>query len=228
MAGRRLKKAVLEVLVNQHPDAEVVIAGLANGYSQYVTTPEEYSIQRYEGASTLFGPNTLPAYIELFTNLTRQLLGLDPVNGPGPSPFDWTLFEPKSLVPDPVIDPIFPNPPGKVLTQPNVTYTIGAEVSVTIVSSDPRNNYKTQDTYLQVQQLISSTWVTVAVDGDWETQIEWTPSPAPGFLSTDATIRWDTSNADPGTYRIVHQGFRRKLLGFQSFGGTTRTFILNE
>lgn len=38
------------------PDAYVVLSGPANTYSHYVTTREEYSVQRYEGASTLFGP----------------------------------------------------------------------------------------------------------------------------------------------------------------------------
>ena len=35
-----------------------VVNGLANGYSGYVTTAEEYAAQRHEGASTLYGPNT--------------------------------------------------------------------------------------------------------------------------------------------------------------------------
>jgi neutral ceramidase len=36
--------------------AYVVIAGPSNVYSHYVTTREEYTVQRYEGASTLYGP----------------------------------------------------------------------------------------------------------------------------------------------------------------------------
>jgi hypothetical protein len=36
-------------------DAYVVVAGPANTYAHYVTTIEEYSQQRYEGASTIFG-----------------------------------------------------------------------------------------------------------------------------------------------------------------------------
>ena len=43
----------------------VVIAGLANTYSSYITTFEEYAVQRYEGASTIFGPHTLDAYIQV-------------------------------------------------------------------------------------------------------------------------------------------------------------------
>ena len=49
-------------------DVHVVIAGLTNTYSSYVTTIEEYSIQRYEGASTIFGPHTLDAYIQVNTS----------------------------------------------------------------------------------------------------------------------------------------------------------------
>lgn len=36
-------------------EAYVVIVGPANTYAHYVTTPEEYAAQRYEGASTIFG-----------------------------------------------------------------------------------------------------------------------------------------------------------------------------
>ena len=44
----------------------VVLAGLTNTYSSYITTFEEYQIQRYEGASTIFGPHTLDAYIQVY------------------------------------------------------------------------------------------------------------------------------------------------------------------
>jgi Neutral/alkaline non-lysosomal ceramidase, N-terminal len=37
-------------------DAYVVVAGPANVYAHYVATRDEYGVQRYEGASTLFGP----------------------------------------------------------------------------------------------------------------------------------------------------------------------------
>jgi neutral ceramidase len=51
-------------------DVRVVIAGLSNTYSSYITTFEEYQMQRYEGASTIFGPHTLDAYIQV-TNPTH-------------------------------------------------------------------------------------------------------------------------------------------------------------
>ena len=52
MAGRRLRDAVKTALISgasqEFKNAHVVIAGLTNTYSQYVTTFEEYQMQRYE------------------------------------------------------------------------------------------------------------------------------------------------------------------------------------
>lgn len=56
------------------PDVRVVIAGLANTYSSYVATFEEYGVQRYEGASTIFGPHTLDAYIQVRALAPSQAL----------------------------------------------------------------------------------------------------------------------------------------------------------
>jgi neutral ceramidase len=65
MSGRRLRNTVRSTLVSlgvADEHTNIVIAGLSNEYSQYVTTYEEYGVQRYEGASTLFGPHTLACY----------------------------------------------------------------------------------------------------------------------------------------------------------------------
>lgn len=52
MAGRRLRDAVKTVLTSGNSEFDknihVVLAGLTNSYSQYITTFEEYQIQRYE------------------------------------------------------------------------------------------------------------------------------------------------------------------------------------
>lgn len=53
MAGRRLRDAVKTVLTSAASkefgsNVHIVIAGLTNTYSQYVTTFEEYEVQRYE------------------------------------------------------------------------------------------------------------------------------------------------------------------------------------
>lgn len=42
MAGRRLREAIVDEIGQS--DTTVVIAGLSNTYSSYITTPEEYEV----------------------------------------------------------------------------------------------------------------------------------------------------------------------------------------
>lgn len=74
MAGRRLRESVKKILSPHIQDVEVVISGLTNSYSSYVTTFEEYQTQRYEGASTIYGPHTLSAYQKEFGQLAHDLI----------------------------------------------------------------------------------------------------------------------------------------------------------
>lgn len=50
---------------------QVVLSGLSGTYSSYITTWEEYQVQRYEGASTAYGPHTLDAYIQTAVTLVK-------------------------------------------------------------------------------------------------------------------------------------------------------------
>ncbi|WP_372368672.1 neutral/alkaline non-lysosomal ceramidase N-terminal domain-containing protein [Candidatus Uabimicrobium sp. HlEnr_7] len=49
--GRRIRNEIANII-----PGETISIGLANEYISYFTTPEEYEIQFYEGASTLYGP----------------------------------------------------------------------------------------------------------------------------------------------------------------------------
>ena len=42
-------------------------------YGDYMTTFEEYQAQRYEGASTIFGPNELEAFIHEALRLVKDM-----------------------------------------------------------------------------------------------------------------------------------------------------------
>ena len=64
---------------------------------RYIATPEEYAAQRYEAASTIYGPNTLPAYITAFERLVPFLVN-GSVAPPGPNPPD--LIAEQWCVPD--------------------------------------------------------------------------------------------------------------------------------
>lgn len=50
-SGRRIARAT--------GDDRVIVSSVANEYTGYVTTPEEYARQYYEGGHTIYGPNTL-------------------------------------------------------------------------------------------------------------------------------------------------------------------------
>ena len=72
-SGKRLKDSVLNE-VKQSGITKVMLVGYSNAYAGYVTTPEEYQVQRYEGSSTHFGLWTQPAYQTLFRKLARRFL----------------------------------------------------------------------------------------------------------------------------------------------------------
>ena len=57
-------------------------------------TFEEYQAQRYEAASTIFGPYTLDGYIQEFSRLTRDLVtGTSSSSDPPPPDLSNQLFE---------------------------------------------------------------------------------------------------------------------------------------
>ncbi|TFY57319.1 hypothetical protein EVG20_g8593, partial [Dentipellis fragilis] len=75
-------------------DAYVVVAGPANTYAHYIATKEEYGVQRYEGASTIFGQYTLDAYIDKYGSLVSFLAdNATGVPASDPAPPDLTSQE---------------------------------------------------------------------------------------------------------------------------------------
>jgi neutral ceramidase len=81
VAGRRLARAAERAARDAEDQKNtsrgswsVVVNGLANGYSGYVTTEQEYEEQRYEGASGLYGPNALRLYERVVAELVGELV----------------------------------------------------------------------------------------------------------------------------------------------------------
>ena len=64
--GRRIETGLVDAGGAEH----VLLVGLANEYLSYFATPEEYELQHYEGASTLYGPASGP----LIAHALRQLV----------------------------------------------------------------------------------------------------------------------------------------------------------
>lgn len=68
VAAERLKAA----LQSQYKDQHLIINSYANAYMGYITTPEEYDEQCYEGGHCVYGRNTLPAMIEYYQMLSEN------------------------------------------------------------------------------------------------------------------------------------------------------------
>lgn len=65
----------MAALVRQTSNTPIIpiVISCANGYTGYCTTPEEYSMQHYEGGHTLYGPNTLPYLVLHYAHLTATI-----------------------------------------------------------------------------------------------------------------------------------------------------------
>uniref|UniRef100_A0A4W5MNA8 Neutral ceramidase n=1 Tax=Hucho hucho TaxID=62062 RepID=A0A4W5MNA8_9TELE len=197
-------------------NAEVVVAGLCNIYTHYITTYEEYQIQRYEGASTIYGPHTLSAYIQKFRGLAKAIAeGKEQELPKGPEPpffKDSQLF---SLLPAAAVDKKPINTTfGEVLEQVDPEYTVGDVASVTFVAGNPRHSGDMRDkTFVTVEKYHNSTasWDVVHTDASWETRFHWLKNGA----ESNATIEWHIPlSAQAGSYRIRHFGHYKQRKGF--------------
>ncbi|MEI5908133.1 neutral/alkaline non-lysosomal ceramidase N-terminal domain-containing protein [Bacillus spongiae] len=227
MAGRRMKELVKEKMAKQYDEENyVVLAGLSNSYSSYVTTPEEYDIQHYEGASTQFGKWTLSGYLQEFDKLSNAIINKEEV-ALGPIPKDLSdeqVYFDIGIIFDAA--PIFRSF-GDVKNEVLSDYQKGDVVSVSFWSGHPNNNFRTQSTYLEIQKFDGENWITIANDGDWETKFKWNREST--LLGTSSSlIEWSIpEDTATGTYRIKHFGAYQTLLGnVYEYEGTSSTFTV--
>ncbi|CEG39127.1 Ceramidases [Plasmopara halstedii] len=223
MAGRRLRASLQASLKFFLPEDkfihEPVISGLTNAYCGYVTTREEYAVQRYEGASTHFGPNQLVATCQQFEILTEAL-------------YNKTMPTHK-LLPNVVVSPpiikgmglLDYNTPvihdgvasgasfGSVVAGGDALseYRRGQMVQVRFHAAHPKNNLRTQGTFLEVQRWMADSsrnaggvWVIYLDDGDINTTFSWERH---GTFRSEVAIEWRIPECTPvGKYRIKING----------------------
>jgi neutral ceramidase len=204
MAGRRWKEALHDRAATMfstelHETAEepvVVLGGPANTYSHYITTPEEYAVQRYEGASTLYGPNTLDAFIDLTQRFLPQLASSSkstPNKSRGPHP-PILVNDSLSFIRPVVVDrpPVFKNF-GDVKEDVRPSYRAGDTIEAIFVGANPRNDYRLGGTFAAVERFDPAldTWERVRDDSDWSLVYEWTRTS--GVLGTsEVKVSWET------------------------------------
>ncbi|KAL2264828.1 hypothetical protein VTJ83DRAFT_7338 [Remersonia thermophila] len=263
MAGRRWKEAVRNasaaLLAAEPPrplatnasdpttalaSPVVVLGGPANSYTHYITTEEEYAIQRYEGASTLYGPHTLAAYINRTLSLLSYLGAASP---PPPSHETLGLFPPDNTNASlSFISPVIHDSPplgkrfGDVLAGPLPLYRRGQDVRAVFVGANPRNNLRLEGTYASVERLqvrrgedeaeaarLPERWRRVRDDADWSLVFGWRRTSE--LLGTsEVEIVWETEEwAERGVYRIRYfgdaKGWRGDVKGFE---GVSTPFTL--
>lgn len=228
MAGRRLRDTVKATLDSDGSNNTVVIAGLSNEYTQYVTTPEEYDLQHYEGASTLYGKWTLDAYKMQFDTLAKALVNKTSV-GPGPATRDLSNKQ-TTLVPGVVLDNV---PLGKkfgdVVSDVNSSYKKCETATAVFWGGHPKNDLKTQSSYLEIQKKEGMSWKTIYYDWDWCTTFRWTRIDAL-WGTSQVTIKWNIpQDAPSGTYRIKYNGADKSgwTGEIRQHTGYSREFVIN-
>ncbi|KAK9765121.1 Neutral ceramidase [Basidiobolus ranarum] len=223
MSGRRLREAVAKVFAETSDlkDPIVVLAGPSNTYSSYIATPEEYSVQRYEGASTIYGPNTLPGYIQLYQEMAAAMIQNKPV---------VSLTSPPDLTRDALnlqTDVLLDTAPvgkkfGNVLSNANTSYKLGDTVTVGFIGGHPKNKVTLEDTFLTVESQTPDGWKRIKNDGDWSTKFQWKRK---GISESVVTIQWQIeSDTKPGFYRIGYFGANKAFGKISSHFGYSSTF----
>jgi neutral ceramidase len=203
VSGLRLRQTVANVV--GAPLQDVLVAGYANAYIHYITTPEEYTAQRYEGGSTMFGRWELAALRQVVAGLATDLRDGRPTGRGDPPP---KISQPRATRPRPVVDA---PPPGRQLGEvvigPRPIYRPGQQVRVVFAGVYPGNALRRGGTFIAVERLGADQWIRVADDGDWVTKLAWSWA---GRSVSQVTVTWDIPPGAPvGRYRIAYHGDRR-------------------
>ena len=260
MAGRRWKEAVRNAsatLFRPHllaaprrseDDPVIVLGGPANSYTHYITTEEEYAIQRYEGASTLYGPHTLAAYINItlsfLPHLSEHSSSSPSHPHEGPFPPD-NVNRSLSFIPSVIRDaPPLLKKFGDVLTDiDKETYRRGQVARARFVGANPRNDLRLERTYAAVEKLSlagaggdtrgagegveAEWWQTVRDDADWSLVFRWRRT-SEIMATSEVEVEWETEAwAEPGVYRLRYFGDAKGLGGrVRPIEGVSSAFTL--
>ena len=206
------------------------IAGLANSYSHYITTFEEYSVQRYAGASTLFGPHTLAAYQQEYYKLAYALAKGEQAQYPAGPPL-MACDSKVSFMPPVIVDTAPDDKFGAIISDvANATFPLGSVINATFWGSDLRNNLMTNSSYLVVEKNTSAGWIVVLDDADVETRLYWERD---GISRSKITCSWLTPSTVSGvieigpSYRLGLRAFRKPLIGaLKPYSGYSSPFSL--
>ncbi|KAF2095479.1 neutral/alkaline non-lysosomal ceramidase [Rhizodiscina lignyota] len=242
MSGRRWKAAVSSAITSNKifsngAEPLVVLGGPANTYAHYIATEEEYGVQRYEGASTLYGPHTLDAYINVTLDNLALLSDSAATNNPtaivGTQPpinTNRSLDFITGVVYDSAgLGKSFGDVSSDVEPSSSHIYKTGETAVVQFVGANPRNNLRLEGTYTSVEmQASDGSWSQVRSDEDWDLLYEWKRTNEITGTSS-VTISWEIggggkTDVQSGNYRIRYYGDAKapitgKITAFEGVSG---------
>lgn len=192
-AGLRLRRAVADVMSTdvQH----VLVQGYANGYAHYLTTPEEYDEQRYEGGSTVFGRNELAAFLDATRSLAIAVRDGSPVESGTPPPRH------RLTIPALTGSPRLAGRRPLAVRSAPASATAGTGVVVEFDADHP--NALLRPTYLSIGRECPTGWEIVADDSSLSTEITWRRDSAWNFV---ARVTWQVPADAAGNYQISYIG----------------------
>lgn len=216
MTGYRLRRHVAEVLGISID--RVICQGYTNSYGHYVTTPEEYAGQDYEGGATAFGKYLQCAFTQIFDELALAHRDGLPVEV-GSKAGDLTGIIPSSPSGNPMIDLA---PLGKSfgdVLEATEAVTAGSIASASFVFANPNSDLRHEDGYL----LVKSQDGRIVAD-------DYMPSTTVEFQKdnevTNCHVTWETDGIAPGVYTIEVRGVSRDALGnLAPFTGETKVTV---
>ncbi len=230
IAGEELKQTIQSALGNTVET--VIIAGLSNAYTGYITTHKEYLTQQYEGGFTLYGPWTHNAYQQAYHQLATDLrYGKTTAHGPNPEDLSNSQTTLQTGV-------LYDNVPlghkfGQVVAKKDAknNYQSGETVHVTFWGGHPKNNFHPSisnhhESFLYVQHFEQGQWHNIYDDNDWSTIYHWKRF---GIDASHIEISWIIpQKTKPGRYRIIHKGYFKN--GFSGmiypYEGVSKSFIV--
>ncbi|GAB0136499.1 hypothetical protein EsDP_00004799 [Epichloe bromicola] len=238
MAGRRWKEAVAKESLgtfSSELDGEepvVVLGAPSNSYTHYISTQEEYGIQRYEGASTLYGPHTLAAYIN---RTVASMTALKAGGAPARKHREKNTYPPDnsgrsiSFIIGVLYDrtPLWKAFGDTVSDVQKSQFGRGETASATFVGANPRNNLRLEQTYAAVEYRPpgETKWQQVRDDSDWGLTFHWRRGSK--LLGTsEVDIKWEVEEWAPrGEYRLRYYGDSKSIQGqLTTIEGTSSTF----
>uniref|UniRef100_K3WW18 Neutral ceramidase n=1 Tax=Globisporangium ultimum (strain ATCC 200006 / CBS 805.95 / DAOM BR144) TaxID=431595 RepID=K3WW18_GLOUD len=231
MAGRRLRETLHNTLGHVGVK-EVEVAAMSNAYAQYITTKEEYALQHYEGASTLFGPNQLEALQQEMARVAASVANpkLQVARGPLPVQFDRKSlysFQPPVIMDSAGWSKHF----GDVRVDAAPVYSPDSVVSVAFYGGHPRNQFPQVHSFCDIEvETHNGKFATLLTDSHWDVRFRWHRT---GLTESTSVCEWhlrggrSSSLLGTGRYRIRHRGFYKHLMGaVHAYEGVSSSFFV--